>query len=242
MLIGSELLKEKIYNGINFLRTMPRTIKMGHFPRIEKEFATGRVCNKTTRFAVALIFIIFFFAASLLPALATPEPGTTHEKNKSANEIEKKIHDIRQRVKRAELSENELSAKKLNVNPADLRKRTSILRETQGIYESVLTAINKKKTLTKEQKLLEKRFHGQHIGINEKPPYALSFYDSMLAEESAVRQQSETARLEIRLSKKSRLDAESKLDSLEKRLRSLRDQMDGEESENKIKALKWALE
>ncbi|MBL0731523.1 MAG: hypothetical protein JJW03_01520, partial [Desulfosarcina sp.] len=86
-----------------------------------------------------------------------------------------------------------------------------------GIYESLLTAINKKKTLTKKQKLLEKRFHGQHIGINEKPPYALSFYDSMLAEESAVRQQSETARLEIKLSKKSRLDAESKLDSLEKR-------------------------
>lgn len=145
-----------------------------------------------------------------------------------AAEVEKKLKEIRARIKQARLGENGQTAERFNIEMDDIRGRTAKLWMLQGALERLLTVLKKRAAIKKEATLLGKKSKlEQHAGISEKPPYSLSFYDRLLDEPATAERQKKATRLAVSLDKKSLEESELKVKKTEKKWRGLREQLKG---------------
>ncbi|MGD9279214.1 MAG: hypothetical protein PVG37_11575, partial [Desulfobacterales bacterium] len=94
-------------------------------------------------------------------------------------DIELKIKDIKKRLSDVEAAENKQTAHQLGITLSQLQERTVKLKELESVYQRLLTALKKKKTLEKEETLFQEKARSQQqIALSKNPPYSLSFYDT----------------------------------------------------------------
>jgi potassium efflux system protein len=198
----------------------------------------------------AAFFISFaaFVHAANLPLTTTQ--GIPADKKKKEQpelptlaEIEKAIERIKERTRLAELSENEQTAQQAGVSLSDLQARTGKLRSIQTFYDRLLTALKKRESLEEEEVFLKEKIQAeQEIGVIEKPPYPLSFYDKLLDELSNENRLKETTGLALKLADRALEDTKLRLEKAQKNWRRLKDQIKATSEEGRSKKLTWDQE
>lgn len=132
----------------------------------------------------------------------------------------------------------------MGVTLTELQERTASLRSMESAYERLLTALKKKEALEGEETVLREKLQAQQqIGITQKPPYTLNFYDSILNELETAEQQKESAELAAKLGRRSLEDATMRLENAQKELRIVKDRLDEPITEKKKpQGINWSLE
>jgi small-conductance mechanosensitive channel len=157
-------------------------------------------------------------------------------------DIELKIKEVKKRLAKAEAAENEQTERQLGITLPQLQERTVKLRELDSVYQRLLTALKKKKILEKEEVLLkEKEQTHQQTALSKKPPYSLSFYDTILDKLITDDHKKETAILGISLAEKALEDARSRLDESRQDLRKYKEELDSAEPGKDVSKLKWTF-
>ena len=157
-------------------------------------------------------------------------------------DIEQKIKKVKKRLAEVEASENEQTANQLGIPFPQLQERTTKLRELGSVYQRLLTALNKKKILEKEEALLQDKKQTQHqISLSKNPPYSLSFYDTILDKLITDDHKKETAILGISLAEKALEDTKSRLDDSQQDLRKFKEELAGLEPGKVTGKLNWEL-
>jgi len=160
----------------------------------------------------------------------------------SEGEITEKLKDLEKRIEISLVAENERTAGQMGVTLADLNECTNKLRAVRAAYERLLTAFKKKASQQEEEALLREKLQAEkQTGIIEKPPYALSFYDSILGELRAAAQENETAGLAASLSRKALEDATLRFEKAQKEWRGLKDELDTASGKEIRRKLEWEL-
>ena len=158
-------------------------------------------------------------------------------------DIELKIKVVKQRLAEAEATENEQTARQLGILFSQLQERTARLRELDSVYQRLLTALNKKKILEKEEALLQEKGQiQQQITLSKNPPYSLSFYDTILDKLIVNDNKKETAILGISLAEKALADAKAKLDESGQDLRKSKENLAAMDPGKVTGKLRWDLE
>ncbi|MGD2150892.1 MAG: mechanosensitive ion channel [Desulfobacterales bacterium] len=156
-------------------------------------------------------------------------------------DIELKIKDIKKRLSDVEAAENKQTAHQLGITLSQLQERTVKLKELESVYQRLLTALKKKKTLEKEETLFqEKARPQQQIALSKNPPYSLSFYDTILDKLITDEHEEETAILGVSLAEKALADAKSKLDESRQDLRKYKEELESIEPGKDTANLNWA--
>lgn len=202
-----------------------------------------------------LVLWVAFFISVVTPVHAANLPLTTtqgipEDKKKKEQpelptlaEIEKAVERIKERTRLAELSENEQTARQAGVSLSDLQARTGKLRSIQTLNERLLTALKKRVSLDEEEIFLKEKIQAeQEIGVVEKPPYALSFYDKLLDELSNENRLKETTGLALKLALRAIEDTKLRLEKAQKNWRRLKDKLEATSEEGPSKKLAWDLE
>jgi small-conductance mechanosensitive channel len=159
-----------------------------------------------------------------------------------SGEIELKIKDIRKRLTDVEAEENEQTAHQLGITLSQLQERTVKLKDLESVYQRLLTALKKKKTLEKEETLLQEKAQSQRqIALSKNPPYSLSFYDTILDKLITDDHKKETATLGLSLADKALEDARSRLEESQQNLRKVKEELEAIETGKDTANLKWAL-
>jgi len=197
--------------------------------------------------AFFISFVALVHAVNL--PLTTTKGISADKKNKeqpelpTLAEIEKAIERIKERIKLIELVENEQTAQQSGVSLSDLQARTGKLRSIQTFYERLLTALKKRESLEEEEVFLKEKIQAeQEIGVIEKPPYPLSFYDKLLDELSNGNRLKETTGLALKLAHRALEDTKLRLEKAQKNWRRLKDQLEATFKEGRNKKLTWDLE
>jgi potassium efflux system protein len=197
---------------------------------------------------IALFGLISVSWAATPNVLENKQSPTMVNDQKSSPEIdpadiELRIKNIKKELSNAEASENEQTAHQLGILFSQLQERTARLRELDSVYQRLLTALNKKKILEKEEALLKEKVQTQQqITLSEKPPYSLSFYDTILDKLISDDNKKETAILEISLADKALEDARSKLDESQHDLRKYKEKLAAMDPGKVTAKPKWELE
>jgi small-conductance mechanosensitive channel len=166
------------------------------------------------------------------PEEATPVPAETLAQRTTA--IQQKIKAISDRIAASKNMENEVTAQRFATGLEDLKLRTTVLRETEIIYQRQLAALVKQESLQKELAMLdENTAQGTDKTLIRKPPYSLNVYDYYFDQLANSTRQIEVAAQALTVGKKSLLDANEKLVAAEKKHRVLAettktDKTDGE--------------
>ena len=159
------------------------------------------------------------------------------------DDIELKIKEVKKRLAEAEAAENEQTAHQLGILFPQLQERTARLRELDSVYQRLLTALNKKKILKKEETLLQEKGQiQQQITLSKNPPYSLSFYDTILDKLITDDNKKETAILGISLAEKALADAKSRLDDSRQDLRKSKENLAAMDPAKVTGNLRWDLE
>jgi potassium-dependent mechanosensitive channel len=158
-------------------------------------------------------------------------------------DIELKIKEVKKRLAEAEAAENEQTAHQLGILFSQLQERTARLRELDSVYQRLLTALNKKKILEKEEALLKEKVQiQQQITLSKNPPYSLSFYDTILDKLIVGDNKKETAILGVSLAEKALADAKSTLDDSRQDLRKSKEELAAMDPGKVTGKLRWELE
>jgi small-conductance mechanosensitive channel len=157
--------------------------------------------------------------------------------------IDLKIKEIKKRLAEALAGENERTARQLVVTLSQLQERTAKLRDLETIYQRLITALNKRIVLEKEETFLREKLENmQQSGIQQNPPYSLSFYDNILDQLVTADHKKETAVLETSLVEKTLEDATLRLDESRQNLRKLKEDKESEAKRSEDPKLNWELD
>lgn len=156
--------------------------------------------------------------------------------------IEGKLRDVKQRVQQAEKNENEETARRLGVSLSDLQERRAKLQDIQTNYQRFVTALKKRESLVKEERLLHEKMKGFEKGdIAQKPPFSLSYYDNLLDQQGTLDQQRETVNLAILLARKALESTEERLGQAEKDVRRFKEGVHTAKTDTDALKLRWSL-
>jgi small-conductance mechanosensitive channel len=176
-----------------------------------------------------------------IPA-AVPTPNTTGDKW-SVEEVEIRIQDLDREIMMAVTSQNEQTAIEFGVTLRELQERNAKLRTARWSLEQLETALKKKPALQEAEKTLRQKLSSQEQkGLSQKPPYTLSFYDSMLDELTSAQQQTATLILAVRTAKKSLENLTTRLERATGQWRVLRDRVEAQPTSTLPGKLRWDLE
>jgi len=181
-------------------------------------------------------------------AFAKEQSSKDVKQEKSSSELSpvtigKRIEEIRKRLKQAESTENKETAQRLGVSLSDLQERKARLQDIQTNYQRLLTALKKQESLQKEENVLREKMKVSEKGENsQKPPFSLSFYDSLLDQLGTLEQQKETANLAIDLAKKSLENTGERLNQAGKDVRRFKENLETVKEDSETVKLQWALE
>ncbi|MBU0674483.1 MAG: mechanosensitive ion channel [Proteobacteria bacterium] len=180
-----------------------------------------------------LIFLLFFFMVvqpvlAAFPGLA-PEtkpqaaaPVTVETLALRTTAIQQKIKVIGDRIGAAKNMENEATANRFAMSLEDLTLRTTVLRETEIIYQRQLAALTKQESLQNELIILDENgAQGTDKTISQRPPYSLNVYDYYFEQLANSTRQIEVAAQALTVGKKLLLEANETLLGAEKKLRAL---------------------
>jgi len=138
--------------------------------------------------------------------------------------VEEKITAFNDRIRSAELAENEETAVHLGVPIEALANRTEKLKFVKLIYERAVAALKEKAELERGLAILSENIaERQAAELSEKQPYNLGFYDSLFRKLSAVEQRAQVIRLEITLLEKLMETIQSRLESAKRNHRIVMD-------------------
>jgi potassium efflux system protein len=200
-------------------------------------------------FAAMVLFGLISMSWAAVPIVLKNKQSLTavnHQKplpELEVADVEQKIKGIKKRLAEVEASENEQTAKQLGILLPQLQERTTKLRELGSVYQRLLTALNKKKILEKEEALLQEKKQTQHqISLSKNPPYSLSFYDTILDKLITDDHKKETAILGVSLAEKALEDAKSRLDESGQDLRKFKEKLAGMEPGKVTGKLNWEFE
>ncbi len=196
---------------------------------------------------MTIVWIVLSLCFGLPHAWATkstPPDGNQQEKSFQIDPagIELKIKDTKIRLKQALAEENEQTALRLGVTLSQLQERTIKLRDLETIYQRLVTALNKKTVLEKEETFLREKVEGrQQNALSQNPPYSLSFYDSILDQLAAADHNKETAGLEAKLVERALEEAVSRLEEGQQNLRRIKEEKESKTSGTEDPQLSWKL-
>jgi small-conductance mechanosensitive channel len=159
-----------------------------------------------------------------------------------SSKIKLKIDEIKKRLAAAKAAENEQTTNQLGITVSQLHDAVLKLQDLETVYQSLITALKKKTLLEKDADLLQKELPDrQKIGLLEKPPYSLSFYDNILDQLAGVDHKKETAELEKSLANKALENARSSLDEAQQLLRKTKEKMRVKRSDPEALRLNWEM-
>ncbi|MCK5509589.1 MAG: hypothetical protein KAI50_13835 [Desulfobacterales bacterium] len=198
--------------------------------------------------------LIVSFIAVMVLWISIPLAHSTEKSfRKAANEkasseitdsvLENRIKEIKDRIEASEAAENDHTAQQFGVLFFDMQARTTKLREILATYQRLLTALKRQATLDKEMSLMRGKVKTQQqIGLSQKPPYFLGFYDQLLDQVATAAQEKETIQSEKRFVEKALQNTGSRMEQEKKILRSLKEQSEHTEELKNGTKLKWNFE
>ena len=161
----------------------------------------------------------------------------------SVEEVENRIQDLDREIKAAEKAQNEKAALELGVTLNELQERNTKLRTTRWSLKQLQTALRKKLALQADEKTLRQKLSSQEQnGLSQKPPYTLSFYDSLLDELTSAQQQTATLVLAVRTAKNSLENLTTKLEKAAGEWRVIKDRGEVQPTSKSPKKQRWNLE
>ena len=173
---------------------------------------------------------------------AAPAPKTT-EMNWSVEDVENKIQQFTNEITAAEAAQNEQTAMDYGVTLRDLEERTAKLKTTRWGFEQLKTALKKQPVLQADEKTLRQKLSSQEqIGLPQKPPYSLSFYDGVLDELASAQQQTATLILAVRTSKGSLENLAIRRERAAGEWRVIKDRVEDQPGSKAAEKLRWELE
>ncbi|MBW2081848.1 MAG: hypothetical protein JRI39_01865, partial [Deltaproteobacteria bacterium] len=123
-----------------------------------------------------------------------------------------------------------------------MQEQEAKLRELQTRYQQLLTALKKQEDLLKEEDILRKKLAlAVEDEISQKPPFSLSFYDSLLDQLDTVEQQKETLNLALEMAKRSLETAQGAMEDAERKLRRLKEELQAARSDQQKAQIEDAL-
>ena len=123
-----------------------------------------------------------------------------------------------------------------------VQEQEAKLRELQTRYQQLLTALKKQEDLLKEEDILRKKLAlAVEDEISQKPPFSLSFYDSLLDQLDTVEQQKETLNLALEMAKRSLETAQGAMEDAERKLRRLKEELQAARSDQQKAQIEDAL-
>jgi len=158
---------------------------------------------ENSRLIFSLIAVMVLWASMPL-AYSTKKSFQKAANEKAPYEItysmlENRIKEMKNRIRASESAENDHTAQQFGVLIFDMQTRTTKLREILATYQRFLTALKRQATLDKEMSLMRDKVKThQQIGLSQKPPYFLGFYDQLLDQAVTAGQEKATVQSEKR--------------------------------------------
>ena len=197
-----------------------------------------------TTMVVLLGLSLWFLLPNSWAAKQLPAADNQHENSieLTPGSIDLKIKEIKKRLTEALAGESEQTARQLGVTLFQVQERTAKLRDLETIYQRLITALNKKIALEKEETFLREKFQTRpQTGIAQNPPYALSFYDTILDQSATAEHKKGTAVLEASLVEKALEEATSRRDEGRQTVRRLNEEKESEAPGTENPKMTWEL-
>lgn len=213
------------------MKIKPPHYHMAIFSLCPKRFQKRSLIRQSL---AVILFIAFSGFVSLTPCQAVePEKKSdTVSDKQDASAEEYSEADLKERIKTLEKRLEPVTALVNGVPPPDagltlpeLQEYETRLLATLSTLQRIENAKKKKQGLDEEQHLLKKKLEtGQYMDISEKPPFSLSFYNTLLDTGDALLQQKESITAAISLSKRTLEEAAISLEEMKKQVRQMKDQ------------------
>jgi len=209
------------------------------------KLSTGRSLFRTV--VLSWLILGLFLSLAGLESAAKAQDDKSESRETVASEtivatVDSKIEEIKRRLAAAEASVNEGTAQKLGLTLAELERHAASFREVESVYQRLLTALKKSRTLEETEALLRKKVQSQEqVTPSQKPPYSLNFYDNLLDQLAVAEQNREATTVAKSFAKSALEDARLRLDKAQKVVRGIREEMATEGPERPPR-LDWELE
>ena len=206
--------------------------------------------NKITLFLIALLGLLLMLPA-IVPAqqfdLGPPfsKPAETEplkEQVAPEKEIQSRIADIEERIKKFSETETEEVATGLAVTIDMLRERTETLQEILAYYTRQLNAIKKQAELLTEKELLEGQIStGEAFKLEEAPPYPFKIYEEQLKKLTDNERNKQTAEAAVKISRALLENARARLKEAGQQKRLIKEAAAPAEEGEKVLLYNWQL-
>lgn len=192
-----------------------------------------RVRRIKTLGTLFLVWVICVLVAASARAQTFPVSGgeSTRETDPQPTEerVALAIRDIDARIQALESADSQPSLDAKDETRLPRGERINAWMSVRSTYERVQEAIRRKADQQKEIADLRDRIAQlEQRGMEEPPPYTLSFYDQLLNDLNAAEEDRENAADSVELARKRREDALQRLNAAQKTARRIRDRADSE--------------
>ena len=157
-------------------------------------------------------------------------------------EIEKRIEELKTRIRAARLAAGEQTAAQLGVTLNDLQRHIEQMSAEQSAYDQLLKMIGALRAVEEKERLLRRELaSAEGAVLKEKPPYPLMFYDNLLDDLQSAEQQRIVSAMAMQQSQKAIEEITARLEELLKKKRQLKERLDNESEKAASPEEDWQL-
>ncbi len=188
------------------------------------------------------VLILFLFGVSLAMGQDSPIKTGLPDAALDIEVIPQKIKDLEISIEKASRSQGDKLVQEFGIKPEDEEIRLSNLISLKTSYEKLAAAVEGIEGIEKENSEFQARYeHYRQNGMAKRPPYPLTFHDSLLAERFDLEKNGNTIDISMDLVRKSMEDDITELEAVNKSLRLHRELLDKAQEEEKSKIV-WAID
>lgn len=197
------------------------------------------------------LFIVYFAFWLIFHSIIIVDSSVA-EKNNASNapvdilfsidEVNQKIGEIDNNIKTITAVQSEQVAEEFGVDVADIEKRLLDLRALKSSYERLLISLKALNKIEKEKIAITEEYENyRNKGMAKRPPYTLSFLDSIQEELSTAERYQNNIDLTIEMLRQEVADHMETIETIEKELRNNEERQERAEGDN-IKLFRWIVD
>ncbi len=154
--------------------------------------------------------------------------------------VQNRLQEIRELLKESEADGKGRADRTPDIPLNEIKERNAVLRSLEAVYQRLITSLNRKVSLKKEEENLSRMSDAEHDRpVTDAPPYSLSVFDPVLDKLTAADQEELTANATLKFIKRSLEDAQTRHELISQKLRGIKEQIDSEKSGKDLLLMNW---